>query len=53
MRKWILPHINSSTFTVEQETADISGNVEYTGVEATFTPDVAFIAATEWVTATY
>jgi len=40
--------INSSTFTVEQGTADISGNVEYTGVEATFTPDVAFIAATEF-----
>ncbi|MGM0580869.1 MAG: ice-binding family protein [Bacteroidota bacterium] len=40
--------INSSTFTVEQGTADISGNVEYTGVEAIFTPNIPFGAATEF-----
>lgn len=40
--------VNNSTFTVEQGTADISGNVVYSGVEATFTPSVVFDAASEY-----
>ncbi len=40
--------ISSTTFTVEQGTADITGNVEYSGVEAIFTPNVPFDAATEY-----
>ncbi|WP_296623054.1 Ig-like domain-containing protein, partial [Marivirga sp.] len=40
--------INSTTFTVEQGTTDISGDVVYSGVEATFTPSVVFDAASEY-----
>jgi hypothetical protein len=40
--------INNTTFTVEQGTANISGDVVYSGLEATFTPTVPFNAATEF-----
>ncbi|MGM0580868.1 MAG: ice-binding family protein [Bacteroidota bacterium] len=40
--------INSTTFMVKQGDSDISGDVEYSGVVATFTPSVVFNAASEF-----
>jgi len=40
--------INVSTFMIKQGDTDISGGVEYSGLEATFTPSVAFAAGSEF-----
>ncbi|WP_375581260.1 ice-binding family protein [Marivirga tractuosa] len=40
--------INSSTFTVEQGTTDINGDVVYSETKATFTPSGSFDAASEY-----
>lgn len=40
--------INSSTFTLVQGTAAVSGNVTYSGTTATFTPAIALAASTSY-----
>lgn len=40
--------INSSTFTLAQGTANVSGNVSYSGTTATFTPAIALAANTSY-----
>ncbi len=40
--------INSSSFTLKQGTANITGVVEYSGVEATFTPSGPFDAVNDY-----